>query len=483
MNDTSTSEKIIIKPEVFKTEILLSVAEIEKEKEKILKNIQQNTSTPGFRPGKTPMSIIKKKYDKTAYYEGLEHLLETKTEEILDNYSNKILYYAHHFNDKENYNNTESDKKVELQFILKPDVNFNFKERELELIKYVYTDSQKKILCDYMMLFNLVNLNSVNKLEDFNIPFLINAELTITELATSEEEEKKKLATHQHSFYTHQYQSYHLNEFLPSVIEKNQTYHIDAKKWLEALQPHRIVYNPTIMKHIQTASECNNSQINFYIKGINAYPNFNDHLRHESIQKILNIQDPSTIHLDSIYNKLYEISDWIAEYFTEKENMSRFHNFVETTIQLDLPDDFLNLLYNSRIQQDEKEKYPFNEFKEYIADSIKTKVLRETFPAIYNESINFDTVLNLASRYYLVIGFLESMRLASIDALKDYLIYTLQSANESDRKKRLSVYLSNADTFEFTQRLSKNIKVITKTENINQSFLPYYLEILPDIFA
>ncbi|MCX7728567.1 MAG: trigger factor family protein, partial [Bacteroidia bacterium] len=193
-NAVVSTEKIVIKPEIIKSDVVLTSAELEQEREKYLKQIQKNISMPGFRPGKVPMGIIKRKYTNTAFYEGFENLLKEKTNEILTQQTFKPLYYVYNFENTDLVQDDGKDKKIELEYLLEPQVDINVKDREIQLVKYGFTESQRKIYSDILILFNFLNENPVEKLEHADQYFVITTEVKSDELSNAEDENKRKKA-------------------------------------------------------------------------------------------------------------------------------------------------------------------------------------------------------------------------------------------------------------------------------------------------
>ncbi|HYZ83038.1 MAG TPA: trigger factor, partial [Bryobacteraceae bacterium] len=56
-------------------EVVVPIDEIEKETEKVVANIQRRANLPGFRPGKAPTTLIRKRFESEIRQDVLEHVL------------------------------------------------------------------------------------------------------------------------------------------------------------------------------------------------------------------------------------------------------------------------------------------------------------------------------------------------------------------------------------------------------------------------
>jgi len=189
---TLNTEKIIIQPEIIKTEIILSSSELNQEKEKQLKHIQKHIQLPGFRPGKVPMSIVKKKYESMAFYEAFEELLKNKTIETIEAQVDTPLHYVYDFDAIDEIKDENKDIKLGLEMLIEPKVNINVHNRELELVKYTFTENQRKIFSDLIILYNFVSEGNSEILDNFNTHFILDLEVESPLLANSENASKKR---------------------------------------------------------------------------------------------------------------------------------------------------------------------------------------------------------------------------------------------------------------------------------------------------
>ena len=79
------SIKEISSKKLFKEfQVLIPFEEVDDSINLKIKEIIPTVSLPGFRKGKAPLSIVKKKYENNILSEVIEKIIEEKTKKILD---------------------------------------------------------------------------------------------------------------------------------------------------------------------------------------------------------------------------------------------------------------------------------------------------------------------------------------------------------------------------------------------------------------
>lgn len=480
-SSTLTSEKYIVKPEILKSEIILTGQELEQEKEKHLKQIQKTVSMPGFRPGKTPITIIKKKYSNAAFYDGFEHLLKDKTHDVLNTQPSKVLYYVYNFDNTGIIQDDGTDKKIEIEYLLEPAVNINIKDKEVELVKFGFTEGQRKMYSDILILFNFLKENPVDKLENFNELFIVSLELKNNELFKSEEEDKRKKSILPMVIHTYQYQSYGLNELLPPVIEKDKTYSIDPSKWLDILNAN-FEKTTSLKEFLKTAAD-SNSQVEVFIRDIQSYPDINSFINTDRVKSVFNLDENTEVNADLIYSKLSDTIEMVAEYFSGNENIKRGNAFIQNIIQVEIPDDFIQKLYANYVKDEDKKYFSAELFKYEIISHIENNILKNLLPNTFNPSANYDEFATNVAKGYLVETLLSQMYLFDLNSTKSYIIHTLQSTDSANREQLLQNYHNKDSVFTFAKNLSQDVKVNTKLENINSIHFSDYIGVKQEMFV
>lgn len=483
------SEKIIIKPEILKEEIVLTKEELEKERESFLKRLQRNVSIPGFRPGKVPMSILKKRYNADAFYEGFEQLLKNKTREILDDNQDEVLHYAYDFDNMSVIKDDNTDKHIGIEYLLKPRVDTRVKDKEIELVEYGFTENQKKICSDILILTNLLVDNPVDKLEvnNINIPFLLDCKLINTATSkSSSEDSRDDINAISLLINNYTYSSLGLNELLPGLIEKNQTYSINSKTWLDILQSKFGAEDQlSIIQFLKKMVDNNVEKLNIEINAINVYPDFGSYLDKNKIKFMYEIEEEGDITLDMVYAKTGEVIKWVEEYISGINNKNKGLKYILNIVEVDVPDDFIRKLYNNYYTK-ERENYPFDTFKREFLNQIKNNTITNLFPNTFNISIDTEQFITNVAKYIFVEKLLSEMAIMNINDTKLYvreMIEKLKSVKEPYADYILKSYYSKNDTFTFTQNLSKDIKVTIKKENINKIKFHLYFGLTESIFT
>ncbi len=488
MSATAINEKTIVQPEIVKSEIVLTHQELEQEKQKYLKRIQKSVSIPGFRPGKVPASIIHKKYGSVAFYEGFENLLKEKTYETFMHQASEVLYYVYNFQNTGTIQEDGTDKKIEIEYLLEPQVTIDFKDKEVELIKLGFTEGQRKIYSDILILFNFLKNNPVEKLDNFNQMFLIRSEIKSEALLNSDDETKKKKAQMVLVIHTYQFQSYGLNELLPSPIERDKTYSVDAKKWLSILENNFPDKKIELFDFLETVSECSDTTLNIHFKDIQAYDNLNDYINTDRITQVFESEEAAEVSIDWLYQKLAEVIDVVADYFSGSENLKRSNTFIRNLIQVDIPDDFINKLYNNYVKDEDKQYSSIDSFKNEIVEELENKLLRNILPntfdinAYYDKLATDEFITNVAKTYW-IERLLSHVHLFSFNFTKEYVLFTLQNTDEKGRKELLQNYYTRDAIFSFAKKFSQDVKTSFKLDNINQVNFYEFLDLKKELFV
>lgn len=487
MNTATHSDNIVIKPEILKKEIILTAQALEQEREKHLKKIQKNVVLPGFRKGHSPMSIIKKKYNDAAFYDVFENLLKQQTNEILSQQADKPLYYVYDFGTNTPIQDDHTDKNITLEFLNLPKVNIDIKEKEIELIKYQFTDEQKKKFSDIVILHNFLNETSADKLEDKKNLFLLRITVNFSIPSSSEETEADKFSKpipRQFEINSFEFEAIKLQEVLPSTIEKDKTYSVDIDKWLSILENSETTNKLRLYGFLKYLKEKNASDVTLHIENIQLYPSLDAFLNIDKVRQVFNLDESTEIKMDLVYTKLYEFADDVAGYFSGLNNVRHGHSYINNLINIDIPDDFVQKVYDSYLSKEDKNYISTDLFKSEMIQTIKENLLANLFPHVYNQNRNIDEqFFNHVAKTHIVDEFIYSRHLHGMNTLISYLLYQLNTANDHTRKDLLKEYYQRDSVYSFSDNLAKDMKVNYKIENINATNLPHYLGITPDSFA
>ncbi|GIV28465.1 MAG: hypothetical protein KatS3mg027_2279 [Bacteroidia bacterium] len=482
-NATIASEKKVVSPEIIKTEIVLSSAELESEREKYLKKIQKNIELPGFRPGKAPLTIIKKKYNNTAFFEGFEHLLKEKTNDILKSQVQKPLYYVYDFETTGVIEDNGTDKKIGIEILLEPQVDIDVKNAAVEFVKYGFTEGQKKIFSDIITLFNFLNENPAESINVQNEElFIITTELELPSTAESEEEQKKKESTMPLVLHPLQYQSYGLNELLPTTLQKNSTYNLEIDKWITILEKNFPDKKLGVLDFLKKGKENNVATLNITIKDIQQYKKISSHLNNDRIKMAFGLKDEDEINQDILYTKLFEVADIVADYFSGNENIKRGNAFINNLIQIELPEDFVTKLYNNYVKEDDRKYFTIDYFKQEIIKQIENNILKNILPNTFDTSVQLEELATNVAKSYLVETLLTQMYLFDLNSTKNYVLYTLQSSDSQNRERLLENYYNKDAVFSFPKKFAQDVTVTTKLENINAINFSNFFGINEEIF-
>ena len=84
-----------------------------------INELLQTVSLPGFRKGKAPVNIVRKKYENNVLSESLDTLIKTKTSELLD--KKKLKPFTQPKVDLKSYEKNQPIK-VEIKIDLEPEI-------------------------------------------------------------------------------------------------------------------------------------------------------------------------------------------------------------------------------------------------------------------------------------------------------------------------------------------------------------------------
>lgn len=483
-NTTLSLEKKIVVPEIIKTEIVISHQELEQEKEKYLKQIQKNIELPGFRPGKAPFTLIKKKYNNTAFYEGFEHLLKKKTNDVLKSQLQKPLYYAYNFEASDIIEDNGSDKKIYIEILLEPQVDVDLKNTEVEFVKYAFTEGQKKILADIIILFNFLKNNPTENIDISNEEFfIITAELELPSNSEIENEQKKKDIKITLVLHPLRYQSYGLKELLPNTLQNKSTYTIDIDQWITILKKNFQDKKMAILDFLKKGKESNISSVNITIHDIQHYNEFSPYLNKDGIKAYLGLENENDINIDVVYSKLSEVADIVADYFSGEENINRCNAFIYNLIQVELPDDFVFKLYNNFVRENDHQHITFDHFKKEINKQIQNNILKNILPNTFDTSVQLEEFATNVAKYYVAKGLLTELLILELNAIKNHVLHSLQSSDNENKEKLLQNHSDKDAVFSLPKYFSQDVKTISKLENINATSFSHIFGIKKELFV
>jgi len=481
---TLNAEKIVIQPEIIKTEIILSSSELNQEKEKQLKHIQKHIQLPGFRPGKTPMSIVKKKYGSMAFYEAFEELLKDKTKETLHAQVDTPLYYVYDFDAIGEIKDENKDIKVGLEMLIEPKVNIDVHNRELELVKYTFTENQRKIFSDLIILYNFVSEGNSEILDNFNTYFILNLEVEKTSSANSEDASKKEKATFPLFIHRFEFELYGLNAFLSPPLEKDKSYPVDLQKWIEILKSHPQSSEAFFLNKLNEFTSEGETTVNIKIIDIIKCDNFSEKLNIDSIRKVLKLNENDEVNLDILYTKLNEIIDIVGDYFSGIENIRRINEFINSLFEVKIPDHFIEKLYKLHLKEEDRESTSIELFKLSIEKDIENRIIRNLLPNAFSEPTANEEFINNVANYYLVDSLVSKLYFIEIESVKNFILKTIQNASNDEYAERvLDGYISKDAIFTIPKRIEKDITVHYKLENINNVHIVKYLGIKEETFT
>ncbi len=148
--------------------IVIPSEDIDKEVNQKISDLIPNITIPGFRKGKAPLSIVKKKYEDSVLNEVIQKVVSTKTNDLIKN--KKLNLFRQPKIDLKKF---EKNKPIELQIKidLQPEIKLNdFKKiklnnYEISLSKKNLED-QYKIFLDSQKSYKKINKNRLIKKND-----------------------------------------------------------------------------------------------------------------------------------------------------------------------------------------------------------------------------------------------------------------------------------------------------------------------------
>lgn len=475
-------EKIHVKPEIIRRDILITHTELEREKERQLKYIQKTAEIDGFRRGKVPIHIIKKRYNNTSFYEAFEHLLKEKAKEILQLEAKEPLFYVYNFEETGLIKDDGTDKKIGLEFITEPNVNVDIKNRELELVKYSFTERQQKILADILMLENfLLKSNPIDKLESTDDLFAVSLKLTSPVLLKNSEGASKNKEAEFHLFlYSYSYLSYGLNKLLPLPLEGGKVYSIELAKWLDILKDNFPTEQLDILMYLRWAQQHHETTIQVEVHEIHNFSSPTEHLSIEAFKQVFNLDETTEVTPDIIYNQLFDRINLIAEYYSGVENTQIFNRYMDNIVQVELPDNFVEKLYEHH--EENKESISLHAFKENLIKDLKILVLKKLMPHVFNLG-DGDELFTQITKNFIVKHMLFNHRLDNFQRMKERVLDFIYHAKKKGSSLKELVQMSSI--FSLSERIEKDIKVIYRSENITATHLPFteYFNITKNLFV
>ena len=180
-----------------------------------INEILPTVSMPGFRKGKAPANIVRKKYESSVISEAIENLVQTKTKDLLD--KKNLKPFTQPKIDLKKYEKNQPIE-VEIKIDLEPEIllkdfkKINVNKYEIKLDKSIIEKNYKEFLNSqkqYSKIVNnreikisdkvLINLSSNNEITpDFlklqkNLPIIIDSEYQILpDIGTKLKEKKLK---------------------------------------------------------------------------------------------------------------------------------------------------------------------------------------------------------------------------------------------------------------------------------------------------
>ena len=148
--------------------IIIPSEDLDKEVNRKISNLIPTITIPGFRKGKAPLSIVKKKYEDSVLNEVIQNVVSTKTNDLIKN--KKLNLFRQPKIDMKKF---EKNKPIEIQIKidLQPEIKLNdFKkiklnEYEISLSKKNIEDQYKKFL-DSQKSYKKINKNRLIKKSD-----------------------------------------------------------------------------------------------------------------------------------------------------------------------------------------------------------------------------------------------------------------------------------------------------------------------------
>lgn len=476
MTDTNlNTEKIIVTPEIKKSEIIISYPELQEQKKQILKKIQKSIELPGFRKGKTPMSIIERKYSTDAFYDAFEDLLEKKTKDVL--LSNPPMYFIYKFDKTNKLNDDGKDIIVEIEYFMQPPVDSSWlKDKKLSLVKYEINDHQREVLIYSLLMVNFLSLLDTHTVNLQNDLYEISFQLV------SKDDEKRAITLP--IINTYQIKSLGIHQMLPNEVTEGNEYSIDIKKWKEILQnipSDSSLRDNKIFKFVQDSKDDENIVIE--IKTLFSYVIDDKYLNKEAVKDKFNLSEEiDNITIDLVKDKLNQTVDAIVKHIENKDNTHRIVSFKDNLLDVEVPEYFVKELYDSRMSNKDKETLPLGLFNVILKKNIKENILKRTLKNIYSTP-NENEIIENATQYYYITEIITGFYMLpniDIDNLKKRIADILRTNN--DEHTLDAIYEAHA-TYALPQLIGRDIAVEYETKNINESSISSYIHISKEIFS
>ena len=149
-------------------ELNIPYSEIEILIDNKIKDILPTVSLPGFRKGKAPINIVKKKYENNVLSEVIDNIVKDKTKKLIEDKKIKPIRTP-----RVNLKKYEKDKpvEVEIKIDLEPEIklekfeSFNLKKYEINLDNKTLENNYNQFL-NTQKQYKAVNSNRALKLND-----------------------------------------------------------------------------------------------------------------------------------------------------------------------------------------------------------------------------------------------------------------------------------------------------------------------------
>ena len=131
-----------------------------------IKELLPTVSLPGFRKGKAPVNIVRKKYENNVLSEAVENLVQTKTKDLLD--QKKLKPFTQPKIDLKKYEKNEPIE-VEIKIDLEPEItlkdfkNLKVNNYEIDLDKSLVEKNYKEFLKSQKKYLEIKNDRQIKK--------------------------------------------------------------------------------------------------------------------------------------------------------------------------------------------------------------------------------------------------------------------------------------------------------------------------------
>ena len=145
-----------------------------------IKELLPTVSLPGFRKGKAPVNIVRKKYEKNVLSEAIENLVQTKTKDLLE--EKKLKPFTQPKIDLKKYEKNHP-LEVEIKIDLEPEIKLkDFKEikvkkYEIELNKILIDKNYKDFIKSQKKYSKIENIREIIKTDKVLINLFTNNEI------------------------------------------------------------------------------------------------------------------------------------------------------------------------------------------------------------------------------------------------------------------------------------------------------------------